>query len=312
MTKILVLEGGFNEEHEISLITSKEIKKTLTNLQIDFESIEVDPKTFLKKLSKYNNDYLCFNALHGTFGEDGSIQKILEENQFKYTHANSTASRIAFDKNLAKETIKHTKILTLDSLILDKNQLDKNKLLEIYQKYESFVIKPVSSGSSYGVILVTTLKDVKNLLENLKSVLNIYKNHNSLMIERYVKGRELTVAVIEREKESEAVEVTEILSKNSFFDYEAKYTKGFSKHILPANLPNSVYEICLEYSKIAHDTINCRGVSRSDFIYDNEKIYFLEINSQPGLTPISLVPEQLEYRNINFDSLIKNIINSAL
>ena len=132
------------------------------------------------------------------------------------------------------------------------------------------------------------------------------------MIEKYIKGRELTVTVFENDGISQSVEVTEIISKNLFFDYRAKYTKGLSQHILPANLPKNIYHQCLSYAKIVHDILGCRGITRSDFVYDEKKIYFLEINTQPGLTPVSLVPEQLSHKNINFDLLIKKIIDISL
>ena len=132
------------------------------------------------------------------------------------------------------------------------------------------------------------------------------------MIEKYIKGRELTVTVFENNGRSQSVEVTEIISKNLFFDYKAKYTKGLSKHILPANLPKKIYCQCLSYAKIVHDILGCKAITRSDFIYDEKTIYFLEINTQPGLTPVSLVPEQLNHKNINFDLLIKKIIDISL
>ena len=133
------------------------------------------------------------------------------------------------------------------------------------------------------------------------------------MVEPYIVGKELTVAVIEEDKKSKAIEVTEIISNNLFFDYKAKYTKGFSKHILPANIPYLIYKKCLDNAKIVHDILGCRGVSRSDFLYDeiNKKIYFLEINTQPGLTPVSLVPEQLNYNNIDFTTLIDKLLRAS-
>jgi len=312
MLKILILEGGFNEEHEVSINTASEVKKSLKNLNIEFDSIMVNPKNFVKIIDKYSKDYLCFNALHGTFGEDGSLQKILDENFIKYTHSDAISSNIAFNKYLAKEKIKNTKILTADSIILDTKEINELKILEIINKFEFFVIKPVASGSSFAVRIFNNYKDIMNLKNNLYDYLKIYKNHNTLLIEKYIPGRDLTVSVIDNNNKSEAIEVTEIIPKNSFYDYKSKYTKGFFKHILPATLPKTMYETCLQYAKIAHDTIGCKGISRSDFLYYNNKIYFLEINSQPGLTPISLLPEQLKYKKINFDQLIMNIINLSL
>ena len=186
-------------------------------------------------------------------------------------------------------------------------------LEKIFKKNGPFILKPVSSGSSYGVQLIRSQEDIKLFFDNDLIQNNLYKNHQNLMIEPYIEGKELTVAVIEENGKSKAIEVTEIVSNNLFFDYEAKYIKGFSKHILPANIPNQAYKQCLENAKTVHDKLNCRGVSRSDFLYDeiNKKIYFLEINTQPGLTPISLVPEQLNYNNIDFTTLIDKILKAS-
>ena len=312
MEKILILEGGFNEEHEISLSTAKEIKKSLTNLNIEFDSLLVNPQTFSEDINKYNNDYICFNALHGTFGEDGTIQKILENNEIRYTHSDAITSNIGFNKFLTKKKIQNTEILTAKSFILKATKLNETKIREIYTQFNSFVIKPVSSGSSYGVQIIKNSKDIDNFVRNIDNIHKIYKKHNELLIEKYIDGRELTVAVVDKENISEAVEVTEIISSNYFYDYQSKYSKGFSRHILPAKLPINIYNYCLECAKIVHDTLKCKSLSRSDFLYDNKNIYFLEINTQPGLTSISLVPEQLKHKNISFDNLIQNIINSSL
>ena len=185
--------------------------------------------------------------------------------------------------------------------------------MQFYEVLGPFVLKPVSSGSSYGVQLIKSLEDIKIFFKVILEQKDLYKNHNNLMAESYIKGKELTVAVIEENKKSRAVDVTEIISKNFFFDYEAKYQKGFSSHILPANLPEQIYQKCLVNAKIVHDILGCRGVSRSDFLYDeiDKKIYFLEINTQPGLTPISLVPEQLNFHNIDFVTLIDRLLKAS-
>lgn len=312
MKKILILEGGFNEEHEISLNTAKEIKKSLRKLKISFESMIVNPDNFRNTLSFYKNDFLCFNALHGTFGEDGSVQKILEEFEFKFTHSDSLSSKLAFNKQLTKQNLKKTKIEIIKSEVLNIKNINKKKMKDIYDQYESFVIKPVSSGSSFGVKIFKNFNDIKFFNKNISKYLKLYKKHPQLLIEKYIPGRELTVTVFKDKKQYQPIAVTEIISSNPFFDYQSKYTEGYSKHILPAKLPQSVYKNCLDCAKIAHNTLNCKGVTRSDFLFDNEKIYFLEINTQPGLTPISLVPEQLKYKGISFDSLIEKLINSAL
>ena len=310
--KILVLEGGFNEEHEISIATGNQIKRSLSNLGITFESLIVDPQVFEKKIKKYGKDYICFNALHGTFGEDGNIQKILDNLGFKYTHTNSKSSYIGFNKQLTKAEIKDKPILTPDYLTIHYKDISKKILIDFFIRFGAFIIKPTSSGSSYGIKIFRNENDIKNFIKNLNKNIQIYKGHKDLLLEKLIQGRELTVAVIEKNNKSIPVEVTEIISKNDFFDYESKYTKGYSKHILPAKLPLEIYKNCKHYAKVVHDTINCKGVSRSDFIFDGKDIFFLEINTQPGLTDISLVPEQLKYQNILFDELVLNIIKSSL
>lgn len=309
---LIVLEGGFNEEHEISLSTGEEVKRSLLNLKIKFDSILVSPKNFEKKISKYNSNVIFFNALHGTFGEDGEIQKILEKFSYKYTHSNSKSSLIGFNKDLTFKSIKDTSILVPEYNIINYTDISERKLFNFFVDFGPFVIKPLASGSSFGVKIFKNRKSIEFFLNNLKNNINLYKNHKKLIVQKYIKGRELTVAVLENNLKSKPIEVTEIISKSDFFDYQSKYTKGFSKHILPAKIPKNIYEDCKSYAKLVHDKIKCRGVSRSDFIYDNKKIYFLEINTQPGLTKISLVPEQLKYQNYSFDNLVNNLINCVL
>ena len=310
--KILVLEGGLNEEHEISIATGRQIKKSLSNLGIAFESLIVEPQIFKKKIKNYDKDYICFNALHGTFGEDGAIQKILDNLGFKYTHTNSKSSHIGFNKQLTKKEIKDTGILTPEYVTVHCKKINQKSLMEFLVKFGSFIIKPNSSGSSFGIKIFRNESDIISFVRNLENNIKIYKNHEDLLVEKFIQGRELTVAVVEKENKSIPIEVTEIIPNNDFFDYQSKYTPGYSKHVLPAKIPNQAYKDCKYFAKIIHDTISCKGVSRSDFIFDDKNIYFLEINTQPGLTGISLVPEQLKYQNISFDELVLNIIKSSL
>ncbi len=310
--KILILEGGYNEEHEISLATAKEIKKSLYNLNIEFKSLIVSPNNFEEKINKFNNQYMCINALHGPYGEDGQIQKILEGLSFKFTHSDSEASKIGFNKELSKKALSDSKLRLLDHVILETKSIDKDKLIEIFLKLGAFILKPVASGSSFGIKIFKNINEINLFSKDLKKNLYLYKSHNKLMLEKYIQGRELTVAVIEKDNKSIAIEVTEIISNMEFFNYNAKYSPGIATHILPAKIPTKVYEDCKEYAKIAHDTINCRGLSRSDFIYYKDEIYFIEINTQPGLTALSLVPEQLKYQKTSFDQMIKNLIKCSL
>ena len=309
--KILVLEGGFNEEHEVSIETGSQVKKALKNLNISFESLIVNPKNFKNKISKYENNLICFNALHGTFGEDGGIQKILDDLSFKYTHSGSDASKKGFNKELTKKEIINTEIKTLPSFTLEIKELTEDILYDSFRKFGSFIIKPISSGSSYGINIFKDKNSINLFLTDFKKNKNIYANHSQILIEKFINGRELTVAVLDFDSISVPIDVTEIIIDREFFDYKSKYTPGFAKHVLPANLPNKDYDVCKAYAKIAHDKINCEGVSRSDFIYDDKDVYFLEINTQPGLTPMSLVPEQLKFKKINFEKMLMFILESV-
>ena len=312
MKKIIVLEGGLNEEHEVSLNTSKQVQKSLKNLNFEFDVMKVDPINFIDKLDSIDNDVIFFNALHGPFGEDGEIQKILEKRNFSFTHSHYLSSKLAFDKNLTKLSVKENNIQTPDHITVQMKNVTIELLDNFYKKFGSFVMKPNTSGSSYGIKIFNSTEDINNFFKNLEEEKNIYRDHNSIMIEKYIKGRELTVGVFERNNISESLAVTEILSKNVFYDYDAKYVDGQSKHILPANIPDSIYEECLIYAKSIHDKLKCKGLSRSDFIYYEKSIFFLEINTQPGLTLTSLIPEQLKFRGINFDYFIRNILEASL
>ncbi len=311
---ILVLEGGYNEEHEISISTAQEVKKAIKELNYHLESILVNPINFHDKIKKYKNIDVCFNCLHGPYGEDGTIQKILSDNKLKYTHSGIRASKDAFNKHLTKLIINKTQVNYLKSFDFTKEKINKNYFIECFKNTGPFILKPTSSGSSFGVKIFSSITDVEFFFNNFHDEIIIYKNHDHFMIEPYINSRELTVGIIEENGISKPIEVTEILSNNNIFDYEAKYTKGFSKHILPASIPSKIYNKCLLNAKVVHDTLGCKGVSRSDFLYDenNDKLFFLEINTQPGLTPLSLVPEQLEFRNINFTILIDKLIHSSL
>jgi len=310
MTDILILEGGFNEEHEVSLATAKEIKKVLKKNKINYKSLFVDPQTFENVIDRYSNKLVCFNALHGTFGEDGKIQKILKKKKFKFTHSGIYSSKNCFNKIYSKNLLTKFKIPTPDFFKIKPHFLNENYLKKYKKKFDKFIIKPNESGSSFGVRIIKTKKDLDNLTRNLKIYKKKLEYHNSLIIEKYIEGKELTVSVLEVFNKPQSLAVTEILSKNNFFDYKAKYTKGFAKHVLPANIPSNIYKMCLRLALRAHKILKCNTISRTDFIYDkkSEKIFYLETNSQPGLTAISLVPEQAKFKNISFEEIILQLI----
>jgi len=312
MKKIVVLEGGLNEEHEVSINSSKQIQKALINLNYDYEVLSVNPMNFEKKLKEYNGDFLFFNSLHGPYGEDGEIQRLFEKYNLYYTHSNSLTSALAFDKILTKSKLSKTEIKFPKSIPINKLDINYEKFKEFYQTLNKFVLKPVGSGSSFGVRIFASFDQIDSYFQNYTSEINLYKDHDNLMIEKYIEGKELTVGVLEKNNNSISMAVTEILYENQFYDYKAKYTEGKSQHIIPARISKDIYDRSLNLAKIAHDKLECRGLSRSDFIFDGKDLFFLEINTQPGLTLTSLVPEQSEYIKISFENLINSIIHSSL
>ena len=310
MKEILVLEGGFNEEHKVSLTTAKEVKKVFKKNKINFKSLIVHPQTFEDVIDKYSNKLICFNALHGTFGEDGKIQKILKKKKFQFTHSGIYASKNCFNKINSKNLLTKYKIPTPIFFEITPNLLNESNLNKYRKKLDKFIIKPNESGSSFGVRVIKTKNDFNNLIKNLNNYKKELKSHNSLIIEKYIDGKELTVSVLEVYNKLQSLEVTEILSKNKFFDYRAKYSKGYAKHILPANIPSNIHKRCLNFALAAHKILKCNVISRTDFIYEkkSKKIFYLETNSQPGLTTISLVPEQAKFKNISFKEIILQLI----
>ena len=310
--KILILEGGYNEEHEVSLKTSAEIQKVLRQNKVKFKKLRVNPKNFTTKIGKYKN-YICFNALHGPYGEDGQIQNILNKNKIKYTHSSAKSSNICFDKFKSKKIILNNKILTPKSIIIKIDDLDVNKVIEIKKKFKKFIIKPNNSGSSFGIQIVENKIQFEKFLENINIFKTKFSSHKKFIVEEFIKGKELTVSTINFSNKIEALGVTEIKHNKSFFDYQSKYSKGLAKHILPAKITKKNYEKCLNLAIRAHSLLRCKSIARTDFILNtnNNKIYFLETNSQPGLTSVSLLPEQAKFKKISFSEIILNIIQNT-
>ena len=313
MIKILILQGGFNEEHNVSLNTSHEIAKAVKKLKIKFKTLTVNPITFEDDILEYSNDYVCFNALHGTFGEDGKIQKILKKNKFKVTHSNQSSSSNCFNKIKSKEIISKLNILTPKYDIIKIKDIDEKYLRNIKVKFRKFILKPASSGSSNGLVIIKSNRDLLLFYEKLKNFKNSFKKNENFLIEEYISGKELTVSVIKNQLNYEPLEVTEIVSLNKTYDYQAKYTKGFSKHFIPARITKENHKHCLDLSLKIHKIFKCNTLSRVDFILSKKenKIYFLEINSQPGMTKMSLLPEQAKFKKISFEYIVKELINNS-
>ena len=309
--KILILEGGNNEEHNVSLLTSREIQKIFNKNKLKFKTLRVNPKNFHKKIINYKN-FVCINALHGPFGEDGQTQKILKKNKIPFSHSNIKSSNLCFNKSASKREIIKNKLLSPKFYLLNINDLNEKKLITIKSKLKKFVIKPNRSGSSFGIKIIKNQKEFDNLISNIEEFKKELNKHKEILIEEYISGRELTVSTIKLDKKIHALAVTEIKSKNNFFDYKAKYSKGYAKHILPAKLNKINYAKCLKFATKAHKLLGCNALARTDFIFDTKKnkIFFLETNTQPGLTPISLLPEQANYKGLSFSEIIFILIKN--
>lgn len=313
MKKILILQGGFNEEHKVSINTAKQIAKALSKLKLDYKILTVNPDTFEKDILKISNKYICFNALHGTFGEDGKIQKILKKNKFYFTHSNQISSANCFNKLKSKNIVKKFKIITPAFETAKCENINLKLLNRIKKKFSKFVIKPVSSGSSHGLKIIKSNKDLLVFYKDLRNFKKKFHINDMFIIEKFISGRELTVSVLEKNFIPQPLEVTEIVSLNETYDYQAKYSKGFSKHFIPARISEQNYKKCLHLALKIHKIFKCKTLSRIDFIFNKKlnKIYFLEINSQPGMTKLSLLPEQANYQKIKFENIILQLINNV-
>ena len=297
--KILVLCGGISKERLISLETGKEVAKELKKNKYKVKICEPNGN-LLKNIRSYKPD-IVFNALHGQFGEDGYIQIILESQKIPYTHSGVIASAIAMDKVISKKIFFQNKILT-PKYIKFIYKKDEKKIIKNIEKKLKFpvVIKPINEGSSVHVYICNK----KNIIKNLKK-LDIYKE---ILIEEFIPGRELQVAIMGNKK----LGTIELKPKRKFYDYEAKYNpKANTKHIIPVNLEKKNLEKILDIASRAHKVVGCRGVTRSDFKFHKGKFYLLEINTQPGMTKLSLVPEIAYFAGISFIQLIEWILKDA-
>ena len=300
--KILILAGGFSKEREISLITSKSVKKALDSSGKYFCKI-IDPKgDIIKKIKKFKPK-VVFNALHGRYGEDGYIQSILENENIKYTHSGVLASSLAIDKEISKKIFIKNKILTPKYFkFFFKYKINKRKLINYIKNKIGFpaVVKPINEGSSVNVYICNS----SNIVKKIKSL----KNYKEILIEKYIPGREIQAAIMGKIK----LGAIELKPKRKFYDYEAKYNpKAKTKHIIPVNLSKKNYKKLMNISLRAHNILGCRGITRSDFRFYKNKFYLLEVNTQPGMTSLSLVPEIAKHKKISFIKLVEWIIKDA-
>jgi len=292
---VAVLMGGWSKEREVSLVSGAAVATALkdTGFQVTEIDVHQDAAALLTQL--YPIPDKVFNALHGRFGEDGCVQGFLNILGVPYTHSGVLASALAMDKPMSKRVFKEVGITVADHQILTREQLSQTVFGS-----KPHVIKPLNEGSSVGVNIIFEG-------DRYTPTEKEWPFGSHVMAEQYISGRELTVAVMGER----ALGVTEIKTGRRFYDYDAKYSDGGSIHQVPAQLPQDIYDEAMRISVLAHKTLGCRGISRADMRYDGKDLYLLEVNTQPGMTPTSLVPEQASYANISFENLVVWLVEHA-
>ena len=300
--KILLVAGGYSNERDISLLTAKSVYLALKkNKKYNLKIIEPDGN-FIKKLRLYKPD-VVLNLLHGRYGEDGYIQSILESEKIKYTHSGVKSSSIAIDKELSKKLFTKNNILTPKYVKFEfKKNIIKKNIIKLIKKKLDFpvVVKPINEGSSVNVYICNK----SNLINNLYKL----QNYGEVLIEKFIPGREIQVAIFGSQK----LGAIELKPKRKFYDYEAKYNPNAkTEHIIPVKISKKNYNKVTDLALKAHNILQCRGVTRSDFRFYKDRFYLLETNTQPGMTSLSLVPEIANYNNISFIQLIEKIIKDA-
>ncbi len=297
--KILIISGGISNERVISLETGRQVAKELKKSGYSVRVCEPDQNLIFQ--AKYFKPQVIFNALHGQFGEDGYIQSILEILKIPYTHSGVISSAKAMDKEISKKIFLKNKILTPRFFTYSFDKQNK-KLINLINDKLNFpvVIKPINEGSSVNVFICSKTDIFRKL--------RLLKHYKKILIEQFIPGREIQAAIIGKRK----LGAIELKPKRKFYDYQAKYnSKANTKHIIPVDLPKKKYQELMNITLKTHKLMGCRGVTRSDFKFHNGKFYLLEINTQPGMTKLSLVPEISAYNGINFLKLIKLIIKDA-
>lgn len=298
MSKIAVLMGGWSAEREVSLASGTACADALMNLGHEVERFDVG-RDIADRLRAFAPD-VAFNALHGRFGEDGRIQGVLDLLAIPYTHSGVLASAVAMDKPMAVHLFQAAGMRCPQHVVATFGQVAKSPPLPI-----PYVVKPAAEGSSVGVTIVTDMAD-----NSLKARNDVDPNQR-VMVETYISGRELTCAVLN----GQALTVTEIAPHEGFYDYRAKYTEGYASHVVPAAIPEEIFTLVKTWSERAHRILGCRGVSRADYRWDPEAaedgLYLLEVNTQPGMTQLSLVPEQAAACGIAFDDFVERLVMEA-
>ena len=300
---VAVLMGGWSAEREVSLTSGKGVADALEKNGHKVSRVDMD-RNVAMILDGIRPD-VVFNALHGVPGEDGTVQGMLDLMQIPYTHSGLATSVIAIDKELTKQQLVPAGI-----------PMPKGKIVSSASLYEAdplprpYVLKPVNEGSSVGVAIVTDDSNYGHPIG--RDAVGPWQEFDSLLAEPFIKGRELTTAVLG----DKALCVTELKTAQGFYDYDAKYTEGLTEHVCPAKIPPEIEKLCLDYALRAHQILGCKGTSRTDFRWDDEQgaagLFVLETNTQPGMTPLSLVPEQARQMGISYEQLVEIIVREAL
>ena len=297
MTKhIGVLMGGWSAEREVSLVSGAAVAKSLAEAGHEVTPIDVQRDMGVLMTRLYPRPDIIFNALHGRFGEDGCVQGVLDILDIPYTHSGLLASALAMDKPMSKKLFATAGIPVAEHKIIGREEIMAGDVME-----RPYVVKPLNEGSSVGVHIV-----LEGDLEPLFSDTG-WPFGDRVMVEKFIPGRELTVSVMG----DRALAVTEIITAREFYDYDAKYVDGASRHVLPADIDASTADEAMRLAVLAHQTLGCRGVSRADFRCDDDSLYLLEINTQPGMTPTSLVPEQAVHIGMSFQDLVVWMVDNA-
>ena len=304
---IAVLMGGWANERPVSLMSGEGVAKALEKRGHQVTRIDMDRKV-AQRIAGAAPDVVV-NALHGVPGEDGTVQGMLDLMGVPYTHSGLATSVIAIDKELTKQALVPHGVPMPGGRIVKSAELHERDPLP-----RPYVLKPVNEGSSVGVAIVTDGSNYGNPIA--RDATGPWQQFASLLAEPYIRGRELTAAVIDTPEGPRALGVTELIIDTGFYDYEHKYTDGVTTHVFPADVPENIEKLCKHYALEAHRLLGCRGTSRTDFRWDDEQgeagLFVLETNTQPGMTPLSLVPEQAKYNGIDYGELVEMIVAAAL
>jgi D-alanine-D-alanine ligase len=295
--------GGWSAEREVSLSSGAGVAEALEGLGHKVTRIDMG-RDVAERLAQLAPD-IVFNALHGTPGEDGTVQGMMDLMGLAYTHSGLTASVIAIDKELTKrQLVPHGIRMPAGKVVSSESLYDSDPMARPY------VLKPVNEGSSVGVAIVTAEGNHGDPIARHSA--GPWQKFDHLLAEPFIRGLELTVAVLG----DEALEVTELRPTTGFYDYDAKYTDGLTEHICPAEIPDEIRRRAMTMARDAHRLLGCSGCSRSDFRWDDEQgidgLYLLEVNTQPGMTPLSLVPEQARHRGMSYADLVQRIVDEGL